>query len=166
MRFNENKRLYGIDLDADPVIVPSGFEVIKHIKGGFLEWNPRRPQIELYLTADQRKGIIPGDKVLAELENFEGTMVNANLLDFLVEHALERPWMIPEDWKNVEHHRTKHILFWGTRYNYEGSICVRTLDWSADAREQVWKAGYCWVDNRLNSQFPAAMIRKVAEAAS
>ena len=63
MRFNENKRLYGIDLDADPVIVPSGFEVIKHIKGGFLEWNPRRPQIELYLTADQRKGI-SGSKVL------------------------------------------------------------------------------------------------------
>jgi hypothetical protein len=37
---------------------------------------------------------------------------------------------------------------------------VRSLGWSADARVQGWTSGYCWVDNLLNSQSPAAMIRK------
>ena len=36
MRFRETGKTYGIDLDADPVYVPSGFEVIEHRKGGFL----------------------------------------------------------------------------------------------------------------------------------
>ena len=110
----------------------------------------------MYLTETQRKGIVAGEKLFEDLEKFNGSLVNANALDFFIDHVLSFPWLIPEDWKNVEHHRTKHILFWGTRYRYEEGICVRTLDWSADARERVWRAGYCWVDNQLNSQFPAA----------
>ena len=162
MRFKGDIKAYGIDLEADPVYVPEGFEVIEHIKGGFLAWTPHKPQIELYLPEAQRKGVVPGEKVLEALEMYDGTMANANALDFLIDHAANAPWVIPEEWKNVEMARTKHILFWGTRYRYEGSICVRSLEWSADARERVWRAGYCWIDNQLNSQFPAAMIRKPA----
>jgi hypothetical protein len=162
MRFKETRKTYGIDLDADPVFVPTGFEVVEHLRGGFLNWTPTKPQIELYLPEAQRKGVVDGAMVFEELEKFEGIMANANALDFLIGHVVERPWMIPEEWKNVEQNRMKHILFWGTHYRYEGSICVRSLDWSADARERVWKAGYCWIDNRLNSQFPAAMIRRAA----
>lgn len=162
MRFRETAKTYGIDLDADPVHVPGGFEVVEHLKGGFLAWTPHKPQVELYLIEAQRKGIASGTKVLEELEKFEGIMVNANALDFLLDNVAHYPWIIPEEWKNVEHHHKKHILFWGTRYRYEEGICVRTLDWSADARERVWRPGYCWVDNQLNSQFPAAMIRKAA----
>jgi len=99
-------------------------------------------------------------KVLEALKEFDGTMVNANALDYLIDHVDGFPWIIPEEWKNVEMQRTKHILFWGTRYRFEDGICVRTLEWSADARQRVWKAGYCWIDNLLNSQFPAAMVRK------
>ena len=51
MRFRETIKTYGIDLDADPVHVPAGFEVVEHIKGGFLGWTPHRPQIELYLPS-------------------------------------------------------------------------------------------------------------------
>ena len=160
MRYAEHSKSYGIDLDADPVFVPEGFEVVEHRRGGLLNWNPRRHQIELYLTADQRKGIVDGQKVFEELETFNGTLVNANGLDYFINNLSTKPWLIPEDWKNVEQHKAKHILFWGTRYRFEGGICVRSLNWSADAREQVWKSGYCWVDNRLNSQFPAAVIRK------
>jgi hypothetical protein len=160
MRFRETFKTYGIDLDADPVHVPVGFEVVQHIRGGFLSWTPHKPQIDLYLPDAQRKGVVPGEKVLEALQKFDGTMVNANALDFLIDHVTASPWIVPEEWKNVEMNRTKHILFWGTQYRFEGSICVRTLDWSADARERVWKAGYCWIDNQLNSQFPAAMIRK------
>jgi hypothetical protein len=164
MRFGENKKSFLIDLSADPFVVPPGFEVVEHIKGDFLNWIPNRPPIELYLTPDQRKGIVEGAKLLEDLDKYEGTMANANALDYLFEHLTAAPWIIPDDWKNVEQHRSKHILFWGTRYRHEGSLCVRTLEWNADAREQVWRTGYCWIDNRMNSQFPAAMVRKQAPA--
>ncbi|MGA2351287.1 MAG: hypothetical protein ABSF70_12710 [Terracidiphilus sp.] len=166
MRFTESKKSYGIDLDADPVFVPNGFEVVEHRKGGFVAWTPHKPQFELYLPESQRKGIVEGAKVLEELEKFDGTIVNANALDFLIDHVVDFPWIIPDAWKNVDLQRTKHILFWGTKYLYDGSLCVRSLDWSADARERVWRSGYCWIENRLNSQFPAAMMRKPAPVAS
>jgi hypothetical protein len=162
MRFRESIKTYGIDLDADPVFIPVGFEVVQHIQGGFLTWTPHKPQIELYLPEAQRKGVLPGEKVLEAVQNFDGTIVNANALDFLLNHVADFPWMIPEEWKKVESNRMKHILFWGTQYRYDQGICVRTLEWNADARERVWKAGFCWIDNQLNSQFPAAMIRKPA----
>jgi hypothetical protein len=165
MRFAEYTKSYGIDLDADPVYVPAGFEVVEHIRGGLLNWVPTRPKIELYFTAEQRKGIVDGEKVLADLEKFDGTLVNANALDYFIAMLPSKPWILPEEWKLVELHRSKHILFWGTRYRYEGAICVRSLNWSADARERVWKEGHCWVDNRLNSQFPAAVVRKPAPSA-
>jgi hypothetical protein len=160
MRFAGTTKTYGIDLDAGPVFVPEGFEVVEHLKGGVLHWNPKRPKIELYLTPGQRKGVVHGAKVLAELEAFDGIPVNANALDYFINNVSCIPWIIPDEWKNVELHTTKYILFWGTRYRFEGGICVRSLCWSADARVQEWKSGYCWVDHLLNSQFPAAMIHK------
>jgi hypothetical protein len=166
MRSRVAVKSYGIDLDADPVFVPPGFEVVEHIRGGFLNWTPHRPQIELYLPDAQRKGVVGGHKVYEAIQNFDGTIVNANALDFLINHVGDFPWIIPDAWKNVEMSRTKHILFWGTQYRYEDGICVRTLEWSADARERVWKAGFCWIDNQLNSQFPAAMVRKTAQPAA
>lgn len=151
---------YRIDLNADPLSVPSGFEVVEHRKGGILHWNPYRPGIELYLTEGQRRGIVPGQDVLEELKDYEGTVVNANALDYFIAALREMPGMLPETWKCVTPYKSKHILFWGTLYRHEGQICVRSLEWNADARVQVWKAGFCWADHRLNSQFPAAMIRK------
>ncbi len=157
---------YRIDLDADPIFVPEGFEVVEHRKGGILRWAPYRPQIELYLTAAQRKGVVSGLAVAEELAEFEGTMVNANALDYLVGGYPDAPWIIPDSWQFVEPYKSKHILFWGTQYRYEGALCVRSLDWYADARMHAWKAGFCWTDHRLNSQYPAAMIRKPKVAAS
>jgi hypothetical protein len=160
MRFLET-RTFSIDLDASPVFVPEGFEVVKHVKGGILRWNPKRPKIELYLSPGQRKGVVHCEEVLEDLEAFDGIPVNANALDYFIHNLPYKPWIIPDSWKNVELHTTKYILFWGTRYRYEGGICVRTLCWSADARSRGWTSGYCWVDHLLNSQSPAAMIRKL-----
>ena len=159
MRFAD--RVFGIDLDADPVHVPEGFEVVEHIKGGLLSWNPRRPKIELYVSPGQRKGVLHGEKVFEELAEFDGIPVNANALDYFINNISRIPWIIPDEWKRVELHTTKYILFWGTRYRFEEGICVRSLCWSADARVQAWKAGYCWVDHLLSSQYPAAMMRKL-----
>jgi hypothetical protein len=153
---------YGIDLDADPVSVPEGFEIVEHVRGGVLAWTPTKPQIVLHLTPEQRKGIVPGAKLFADLEAFEGLRVNANALDYFLQNLPAKPWLIPSSWSSADQHKTKHILFWGTRYRFEGSICVRSLDWIADVRSRGWKAGYCWADNQLNSQFPAAMLSKPA----
>jgi len=68
MRFTDATQTFGINLDADPVFVPEGFEVVEHIKGGFLNWNPKRPKIELYVTPNQRKGVLHGEQVFEELE--------------------------------------------------------------------------------------------------
>ena len=162
MIFGDKIKSFRINLDADPVFVPEGFEVVEHHKCGVLNWNPIRPQIELYLPPVQRKGVVDGIQVFEELKDFQGMSANANLLDYLINNVAHKPWIIPEVWKQLELHRSKHILFWGTRYRFEGGVCVRSLDWHEDAREQVWKSGYCWVDIPLNSQFPAAMIRKPA----
>jgi hypothetical protein len=162
MRLSENTKSFGIDLDADPIHLPPGFEVVEHVKGGLINWIPSKPQIALYLTPGQRKGIVPGEAVFEELATFEGTPVNANALDYFLDNLSRLPWIIPPEWKLIEHYTSKHILFWGTRYRFEGGICVRSLDWNADARERVWKSGYCWVDVPLNAQFPAAMLRKSA----
>jgi hypothetical protein len=149
----------GIDLGADPVFVPEGFEVVEHMRGAVIEWNPTSPLIELYLPAAQRKGILAGEKVFQELAAFNGMPVNANALDYFLANLFQKPWIIPEAWKRIDNYASKHILFWGTRYKFEDGICVRSLDWSADARDRGWKAGYCWVENYLNAQFPAAMLR-------
>jgi hypothetical protein len=162
MLFAERLMTYSIDLDADPVFVPPGFAVIEHRMGGFLRFTPKRPQIELYLSPAQRKGVVSGTDLEEELKEFDGIQVNANALDFFIDNVRDNPWIIPEEWKNVEQHSSKYILFWGTRYRYEDGICVRTLEWNADARKVGWRSGYCWIDNRLNSQFPAAMMRKPA----
>jgi len=160
MNLGEKNEKYGIDLAADPVFIPEGFEVIEHLRGEFVEWNPQKPRIQLVLTPGQGKGTQDGNKIRAELAGFDGTPINANALDFFLRNVPHSPWMIPEPWKSVENFRSKYILFWGTLYRYEGSICVRSLNWKADAREQQWKSGYCWMDSILNAQYPAAMLRK------
>jgi hypothetical protein len=162
MGIRDNKEKFGIDLSADPLILPKGFEVIEHLRGGFLEWNPLLSQIVLHLVPGQGQGTMDGHQVFEKLGSFDGTPVNANMLDYFVNNMAHKPWVIPKEWENVEHHRSKHILFWGTRYRFEGAPCVRSLNWSADAREQVWRPGYCWIDSTLNPQFPAAMLRAPA----
>ena len=160
MLFADTSKTFGIDLDADPVNVPLGYEVVEHLKGGVLAWNPKRPAIELYLTPGQRKGVIHGEKVFEELGAYDGIPVNANALDYFITNLPHKSWIIPADWRKSDLHTTKYILFWGTRYLFEGGLCVRSLCWSADARVQGWRSGYCWIDHQLNSQYPAAMIRK------
>ena len=89
MRSRVAVKSYGLDLDADPVFVPAGFEVVEHIRGGFLNWTPHRPQIELYLSDAQRKGIVSGVKVFEAVQRHGGTIVNANALDFLIDHVTD-----------------------------------------------------------------------------
>ena len=128
-----------VDCDANP-LVPDGWKVEEHIKGGQFEWDPS--QIELYLDEGQQNGnSIVGKKLRQKLSGKK--VMNACVLDFLLAH----PELIPEEWKG------KAIFFWGTVYrDSDGDLYVRYLVWS-DGR---WYWFYGWLGYDFNGNSPAA----------
>ena len=129
---------YVIDCDADPFI-PDGWTVEEHRKGGQFNWDKEAQKDALYLDKGQEngKGIKEGNtlrKVLA------GKLVlNANVLDYL----LEKPYLIPEEWKN------KTVFFWGTIYcdRYD-NLCIRHLSWDGGRWDwDVFQLDCGWYDN-------------------
>ena len=129
-----------IDLDADPMI-PNGWTVEKHTKGGQFKFDPR--QVVLYLDKEQQDGgVIVGNKLRQKLEG-KG-VYNANLLDFY----LANPQLIPEEWKG------KFIFFWGTIYRDSGGIlCVRCLRWGGGG----WYWDYSWLGHGFDGDVPAVV---------
>ncbi len=94
---------YIIDCDAKPRC-PHGWYVKEHTKGGQLVWD--KEKVKFYLSEDQKNGYgIDGYNLHKELKN--QLVLNANVLDFLLEH----PELIPEEW------RGKTVCFWGTIYS-------------------------------------------------
>jgi hypothetical protein len=127
-----------IDCDASP-FVPDGWKVEEHQKGGQLKFDAS--QIELYLSATQKKGSIEGNKLRKELAG--KPVLNANVLDYL----LANPHLIPEEWKG------KYVFFWGTVYRDSGGrLCVRFLYWHDDGWDWGRWGGRSWV-----SDDPAAL---------
>jgi hypothetical protein len=130
-----------IDLDADPLILPSWFpkrsKVEIHQKGGLFKWDPRK--VKLYFSPGQCNGWrhLTGNEVHEELEG--EPVSNANLLDYLLAH----PHLIPENWRSKG-----RICFWGTIYSHsDGRLYVRCLVWNE--REHPWYDGQPpgWTDN-------------------
>ena len=125
------KRSLTIDCDADPFI-PKRWSVVRHIKGGRLDWNN-----ELNRKADRR----------TSEERFHrgseaGAFFNANVLDWLLKP--ENQDLIPIDWKQDESGYGRTIVFWGTIYRNEGeNRCVRVLFYSKKTREWDWN--YVWL---------------------
>jgi len=112
-----------VDLDADPV-VPDGWSVESHAKGGKFDFAPGR--IGLYLCEEQKNLLnIEGHKLRKKLKN--RPIFNANLLDWLLRKENKR--FIPEGWKG------KDVFFWGTIYRSNGGelavrrLCVRGGGW-------------------------------------
>ncbi|MFI5260286.1 MAG: hypothetical protein ACHQU0_00630 [Candidatus Paceibacteria bacterium] len=130
---------YVIDCDASPY-VPDGWKVEEHQKGGQFKFDAS--QIELYLSAAQKKGSIEGNKLRKELAG--KLVLNANVLDYL----LANPHLIPEEWKG------KYVFFWGTVYRFsDGILFVRYLFW----RGGRWLWGSYWLDNGWDGRDPAAL---------
>jgi len=129
-----------VDLDADPMI-PNGWTVEEHTKGGQFEFDPK--QVALHLDkAQQDGGVIVGKKLRQKLKGKR--VYNANLLDFLLAH----PELIPEEWKG------KFIFFWGTIYRYSfGSPYVRYLCWYGDG----WNWSDYWLGNNFDDDCPAVV---------
>lgn len=143
-----------VDCDADPII-PSGYNwtVERHIKGGKVRLERRGDtlyvdgkKVILHLVKQQtRNGVIQGHELRKELDNGKLVLLNANLLDYLLEH----PELIPDAWKG------KAVFFWGTVYrDSDGHLNVRYLSWN-DGR---WNWDYNWLDFDWISNDPAAVL--------
>lgn len=133
---------YIIDTDAPPKIPYSGWTVESHKGAGKVEWNPKK--FQLCLSDKQRKGeYVKGFDLQEELES--QTPMNANVLDFLLEH----PELIPKDWKR------KYVTFFGTVYRHSGDLLfVRYWDWDDGALQ----SGYYWLGRDWSDQFPALSL--------
>ena len=129
-----------IDCDADP-LVPNGWTVEKHVKGGQMEWDPAR--VRLYLSESQwNNKAIRGNQLREELRG--KLTYNANLLDYLLAH----PELIPEEWKR------RLVFFWGTIYCYPDSyLVVRYLYWSGGR----WRWHFRWLDGGFGDFYHTAV---------
>jgi hypothetical protein len=128
-----------IDLDANPMI-PDGWEVVEHRKGGQFEFDPSK--IVPYLDEGQKDGkVIKGHELREKLAN--QPVFNANLLDWYLAHRN----LIPEECKG------KTIFFWGTIYrSSRGGLYVRCLVWDGSG----WDWGYDWLGLGWSGSSPAA----------
>lgn len=133
---------YIIDTDAPPKIPYSGWTVESHKGAGKIEWNPEK--FQLYLFDKQRNGgYIKGFDLQKELES--QTPMNANVLDFLLEHQD----LIPEDWKR------KYVTFFGTVYREsDDDLYVRYWYWYDGALQ----SHYYWLGFDWGDQYPALSL--------
>jgi hypothetical protein len=144
-----------VDFDK-PSLVPEhreipesrGWEIreedqLPNVVSGQLEWNDILARIELYLSEKQKHdGIVSGLDLYAELK--DRPVLNANLIDFLLDHAE----LIPDKWEN------EIICCWGTIYHgLDDFLYVRCLDY--DGVE--WRWG-CLQINLDFLKHPAAIL--------
>ncbi len=136
-----SRRKNVVDCDAKP-FVPEEWKVVKHIKGGKFEFDPKK--VVLYLDEKQRKGrVFVGSGLRRKLKGLP--VFNANLLDFYLSH----PNLIPEEWKG------KTVFFWGTIYRHsDGLLCIRYLRWD----NVSWRWDHRWLWNVWFEFSPAAVL--------
>lgn len=133
-----------IDCDADP-FVPEGYKVEAHKKYGMLDLDLTK--IPLFLSQKQKTGIrmVHGNDLSSELLN--KSVLNANVLDYLLEHSE----FIPREWKS------KRIFFWGTIYSKIGErveFYVRYLQWVGLGG---WNWGFFWLSGSFSADSPVAL---------
>lgn len=146
-----------IDCSADPIDQP-GLVVIEHRKGGILTIEDIA-RIELYVSQKEYNGRtdwhIDGTFIRKEIEELQLPVLNANVLDFL----LENQECIPEAWKKQD----LGVHFWGTIYHQplnscpisDTSIFVRKLIFHKFWRSSTSLIGWPW-SREYN---PAAILR-------
>jgi len=121
-------------------MIPDGWSIEKHIKGGKFRWI--KDQVLLFLSRKQMSGKVIGGHDLRQ-ELADKPVLNACVLDYL----LKNPHLIPEEWKG------KVVSFWGTVYRNGGVLCVRYLYWNRNR----WYWGYDYLDNGWIEYKPAAV---------
>lgn len=116
-----------IDCDTPPFVPYSGSKWIHHRKGGQFFWDNKK--VKLYWWGQQEDGVFYGRHDLSSLsrENSKFPVLNANMLDYLLDH----PYLIPEEWKYGKKGDRLIISFWGTHYvDHDRREYIRTLCFS------------------------------------
>jgi hypothetical protein len=118
----------GRDQDQDAMIInfsldprcPAGYSWTKHQTNG--SWRFDKSEVGICLTESQKKdGRVLAQDVAKEL--IKETLMNANLLDFYLDHTEH----IPNDWKG------RNVVFCGTVYkNGFGVLYFRYLYWDGE----------------------------------
>ncbi len=112
---------------------------------GRLTWNKETQKEALYLSDKQANMCIEGNNLREELSDKLIVVLPANVLDYL----LANPYLIPEDWKNME------VFFWGTIYHHSNNgPFVRSLSCSTGG---VWNAGRRPLDSNFGMYNPTAL---------
>ena len=116
--------MHQINLSTPPYI-PCGWKVEEHIGSGMFEFDPKN--VELYLDEGQKNGVIEGIELRKRLAG--KNVLNANVLDYLLEHTE----LIPDSWKE------NWVFFWGTIYRDSGgNLFVRCLSWNGTSWDAYW----------------------------
>ena len=134
---------FTIDCDAEPY-APEGSVVVYHQEDGIIKWT--KSLISLYLSREQRdRKLIEGRRLREALEGAKGWRVlNANVLDFLLEH----PELIPEEWKH------QHVYFLGTIYHRSRlGTFVRYLHW----QKGKWRWSFRSLEDSWDDEDPVAV---------
>ena len=124
-------------------VSPDGCSVESHTPGATVDVR----KITLHFDPGQMDGeSIKGTELRKLLEG--QPVLNACVLD----HLLDHPEQIPEDWKG------KDIFFWGTIYrDSDGRQYVRCLCWSGDA--WFWRS--CRLEGGWDDGSPAALTASI-----
>jgi hypothetical protein len=136
-----------IDTTKTPKI-PSWLKEIKEndTSLGTIEWDKEKYKDSLFLSPEQlSESSINGEKLLKLIKKEKIPVLNANVLDYLLEHKEE----IPEEWKG------KRIYFWGTIFRSSGgNRHVRCLDWGGSD----WGGDSNWLGNDWGDSRPAVRL--------
>lgn len=137
-----------VDLDDKPLVPFYGWTVEEHRTGGLFEWSPDK--VRLYSSSNQcGEGAVEGNKLREELS--EVPVLNANLLDYLLEH----PLLIPNAWQK----QRLEVYFWGTIYGNvlgsESTLYVRCLYLN---RPDVWRGGFSPLGELWKKSDPALCL--------
>jgi MoxR-like ATPase len=137
-----------IDTEKPPKLPSWAKEVIENDTSlGTIEWSKEVYKDSLFLSPEQiAKKSIKGEKLLESIKKEKIPVLNASVLDYLLEHKDE----IPEEWKEkMPDGRTKYIYFWGTIFRgSDGDRLVRSLDWDgSDWDDDGSWLGHDWADN-------------------
>jgi hypothetical protein len=143
-----------IDTTSTPKI-PSWLKSIEEndISLGIIEWDKEKYKDSLFLSPEQSSGgSINGEKLLEQIKNKKISVLNSNVLDYLLEHKDE----IPEEWKEkTSDGKTKFIYFWGTIFHLsDGSRSVRCLYWDGSD----WDGNSDWLSDDWGDRGPAVRL--------
>lgn len=139
---------HAVDCNALNFSAPQGHVVEEHRSDDSFVWDPSK--VELFYADGQKNGkSLDGVTLKWELKGTGKTILNANVLDYLLDH----PHLIPDEWKG------KYVCFWGTTYRNvkRGDLCVRGLLWHSD--NESWGASITWLDEEFDGNFPAAVCK-------